>query len=160
MSTMGGYLEYHGRYHDARGGYYGYRGGCSVPWGKNFHYRHSNRLLGHRIERHTCMGPTTITITTANSLALCAASYGTHLKGVSGQLPLYRHCSRPLGYHMGPTCTSVFGQLSHYHHYSKPCGYRVELHMRPAWISVWGSFHTIVTRSYPSGITRLHMGHT
>ena len=83
-----------------------------------------------------------------------------HLKDVFGQLPLYRHCSRPLGYHIGPTCTSVFGKLSHCHHYSRPCGYCVELYMRPAWTGVWGSFHTIVTGSDPSGITRLHMGPT
>ena len=83
---------------------------------------------------------------------------GPILKGVFGQLPIYLHCSRPLGHHMGPTCTSVFGQLPQRHHYSRPCGYRVELHMRPAWTSVWGSFHTIVTRSDPSGIMKLHMG--
>ena len=77
-----------------------------------------------------------------------------------GQLPLYRHCSRLLGYHMGPTCTSVFRQLPHRHHYSRPCRYHVELHMRPAWTSVRGSFYTIVTRSDPSGIMRLHMGPT
>ena len=91
-------------------------------------------------------------------------SYGTHLKGVFGQLPLYLHCSRSLGYHMGPTCTSAFGQLPHCHHYSRYRmdrgyrGYRVELHMRPAWTSVWGRVHTIVTRSDPSGTMRLHMG--
>ena len=67
--------------------------------------------------------------TTASLLALCGASYGTHLKGDFGQLPLYRHRSRHLGYHVGPTFTSVFGQLPHCHHYS---WYRVELHMRPA----------------------------
>ena len=49
MSTVGGYLEYRGGYHDkcgdiminvggyleyrTRGGYLEYRGGCSVPWG-------------------------------------------------------------------------------------------------------------------------------
>ena len=37
---------------------------------------------------------------------------------------------------------------------------RVELHMSPAWTSVWGSFHTIINRSDPSGIMQLHMGHT
>ena len=52
----------------------------------------------------------------------------------------------------------VFGQLPHCLHYSRPCGYLVELHMRPAWTSAWGSFHTIV--SHPSGIMRLHMGPT
>ena len=41
MSTVGGYLEYcggvqyRGGYHDARGVYHEYRGGCSVPWGEN-----------------------------------------------------------------------------------------------------------------------------
>ena len=40
MSTVGGYLEYcgdvqyRGGYHNACGGYYEYRGGCSVPWGE------------------------------------------------------------------------------------------------------------------------------
>ena len=46
MSTLGGYLEYRGGYHDkcgdilstmgvfsTAGGYHEYRGGCSVPWG-------------------------------------------------------------------------------------------------------------------------------
>ena len=33
MSTVGGYLEYRGGYHDKCGGYLEYRGGCSVPWG-------------------------------------------------------------------------------------------------------------------------------
>ena len=39
MTTVEGYLEYHGGvqyrggYHDARGGYREYRGRCSVPWG-------------------------------------------------------------------------------------------------------------------------------
>ena len=40
MSTVGGYLEYSwgvfstgGRYHELRGGYLKYRGGCSIPWG-------------------------------------------------------------------------------------------------------------------------------
>ena len=49
----------------------------------------------------------------------------------------------------GPTSASVFGQGPHCHHYSRPCGYRVELHTRPAWTSVWVSFHTIVTGSDP-----------
>ena len=52
MSTVGGYHDARGGYHDARGEYYEYRGG-------NLHYRHSNGPLGHRMERHTCMGPTT-----------------------------------------------------------------------------------------------------
>ena len=60
----------------------------------------------------------------------------------------------------GTHCTSVFGLLPYCHHYSRPCRYRVELHMRPPWTSLWGSFQTIVTRSDPSGITRLHMGPT
>ena len=34
MSTVGGYLEYHGGV-QYRGGYHEYRGGCSVPWGEN-----------------------------------------------------------------------------------------------------------------------------
>ena len=34
MSTVGGYLEYHGGYHDGCGGYHEYCGGCSVLWGK------------------------------------------------------------------------------------------------------------------------------
>ena len=44
MSTVEGYLEYHGGcsvpwgYHDACGGYHEYRGGCSVPWGVVFCY--------------------------------------------------------------------------------------------------------------------------
>ena len=42
----------------------------------------------------------------------------------------------------------------------QPCRYCVELHMRPAWTSVWGSFHTIVTRSDPLGIMSLHLGST
>ena len=39
MSTVGvilstvGDVQYHGGYHDARGGYLEYRDGCSVPWG-------------------------------------------------------------------------------------------------------------------------------
>ena len=32
MSTVRGYLEYRGGYHDACGGYHEYREGCSVPW--------------------------------------------------------------------------------------------------------------------------------
>ena len=31
LSTVGG-VQYHGEYHDVRGGYHEYRGGCSVPW--------------------------------------------------------------------------------------------------------------------------------
>ena len=41
-----------GGYDNARGGYYEYRGG-------DLHYRNSNGPLGHRMECHTCMGPTT-----------------------------------------------------------------------------------------------------
>ena len=96
----------------------------------------------------------------SKSIGIMWASYGTHLKGVFVQLPLYHHCSKPLRYHMGPIRTSVFGQLPHCHHYSRPCGHRVELHMRPAWTSVWGSFHTIITRLDPLDIMRLHMGPT
>ena len=33
MSTVVGYLEYRGGYHDKCGGYLEDRGGCSVPWG-------------------------------------------------------------------------------------------------------------------------------
>ena len=81
-------------------------------------------------------------------------------KGVFGQLPLYRHCSRPCGYHIGPTCTSVFGQLPHCHHYSRPCGHCVELHMRPTW-KVFGVASTLSSLDQtPRGIMRLHMGPT
>ena len=147
------------------GGYYEYCRGCSLPWGKSLRYRHSNGPLRHHMEHssHMC-GTYHLNNYHHNSKSIgiiCGASYGTHLKGVFGQLPLYRHCSKLLWYHMGSTCTSVLGQLPHCHHYSRPCGYRVKLHMRPAWTSVWGSFHTIVTRSDPSGIImRLRMGPT
>ena len=30
-----GDVQYHGGYHDARGRYHKYHGGCSVPWGEN-----------------------------------------------------------------------------------------------------------------------------
>ena len=44
--------------HDARGGYYEYRGGVQYRAGKNLHYRHFSRPLGHLMERYTCMRPT------------------------------------------------------------------------------------------------------
>ena len=104
--------------------------------GGNLHHRHSNGPLEHRMSV-IVYGTHHLNNCHHNiyPLVLCGASYGTHLKGVFGQLPLYHHCSRPLGY-------------------------RVELHMRPAWTSVWGCFHTIVTTSDPSGIMRLPMGPT
>ena len=55
-----------------------------------------------------------------------------------GQLPLYRHCSRPLRYHMGPTCASIFGQLLQCYHYR-------ELDMRPAWTEVFGVAFTLLS---------------
>ena len=52
MMDVGDIMMHVRGYHDARGGYYEYRG-------RNLHYRHSNGPVGHRMERHTCMGPTT-----------------------------------------------------------------------------------------------------
>ena len=34
MSTVRVILSTVGEYHDARGGYHEYSGGCSVPWGE------------------------------------------------------------------------------------------------------------------------------
>ena len=58
LSTVRGCHDARRRHHDACGGYYEYHEGCSVSWGKNLHCRHSNGPLGHRMERHTCMGST------------------------------------------------------------------------------------------------------
>ena len=70
---------------------------------------------------------------------------GPNLKGAFGQLPLCRHYSRPLGIHLYK-CFRAASTLSSL---EQTLYYRVELQMRPAWTSVWGSFHTIVTRSDP-----------
>ena len=149
---MGDIMVHVGEYDD-------YREGSSVPWGK----KSSLSSL-----RWTSRAPYVASYMygthhsnnyhhNSKSISIMRRFLWDHLKGVFRQLPLHRHCSRPLWYHMGPTCTSVFGQLPHCYHYSIPCEYRVELHMRPAWTSVWGSVHTIVTGSDPSGVMRLHM---
>ena len=137
-------VQYRGWYHEYRGGYYDARGGDIIMHvgdivstvGENLHYHHSNRPLGHRMERHTCMGTHHLNNYHHNSKSI-AIMWGFVWD------PFKRFFGQQTS-HMGPTCTSVLGQLPHCHHYSRPCGYRVELHMRPAWTSVWGSFHTIV----------------
>ena len=158
MMHMGGYHDARGGYHDARGGYYEYRGGKSslssllslqwtpqAPYGASYMYGtyHLNNYHHNR-----------------KSIGIMWGFIRDPFKrcfGGASPLSSLQQTSLVL---MGPTCTSVFGQLPHCHHYSRPWGYYVELHMRPAWTSVWGSLHSIVTRSEPSGIMRLHMGPT
>ena len=55
LSTMGDIMMHVEGYYEYRGG----GGGAQYCGGKNLHYRHSNGPLGHRMERHTYMGPTT-----------------------------------------------------------------------------------------------------
>ena len=73
-----------GGHHDACGDIMITVWGVKYHGQKNLHYHHYNRPLGQCMEHHTCMLPTTwtVTITTANPLALRGASYRTHLKGV------------------------------------------------------------------------------
>ena len=148
-------VQYCGEYHDTRGGI------LWIPWGEKSSLSSlqwtpwalygASYMYGTHLNNHHH---------NSKSIGIMWGFVWDPFKRCFGQLLLCRHCNRPLGYHMGPTCTSVFGQLPHRHRYSRPCGYCVELHMRSARTSVWGSFHTIVTRSDPSGIMRLHMGPT
>ena len=150
-------------YHDAHGGISWCTWGILwVPWGM-----------------FSTVGGIFTIITPMDPLALYGASYmcRTH------HLNNYHHNSNSIGIMWGIVCFWAASSLSSlqqtfwvsygthlykcfwaastlYNHYSRPCGYQVELHMRPAWTSVWGSFHTIVTRSDTLGIMRLHMGLT
>ena len=162
MSTVGEDYEYHtmGGYHDARGGIlwvlwrvFGTVGGKSSPlslqWTLRAPYGASYMYGTHHLNNYHH---------NSKSTGIMWGFVWDPFKRcfwAASSLSSLQETSRVL---CGTHLYKCFGQLPHCHHYSIPCRYRVELHMRPVWTRVWGTFHTIVTRSDPSGIMRLHMG--